>query len=114
MDAGLDPGDQIELPAEPLNLPGAERDERREDQKAGEHDSGTARPGWARRDIEARPAFRRHGMLLICSCDIGIMFVLRWYMTQSEPARVMTTITTVKISASMFQPCSDLVFMCRK
>jgi hypothetical protein len=49
------------------------------------------------------------------SCtDIGIMLVFMWYMTQSEPASVMTTSTIVKISASMFQPLSDLASMCRK
>ena len=35
-------------------------------------------------------------------------------MTHSEPARVMNTITAVKISASMFQPPWERKFMCRK
>ena len=35
-------------------------------------------------------------------------------MTQSEPASAITTRMTVKISAIMVQPPSDLVFMCRK
>lgn len=53
------------------------------------------------------------GMFRI-SCGIGIMFTFKWCMTHSEPARVITTITMVKIRASMFQPPSDFVFMCRK
>ena len=61
-------------------------------------------------------AFGPHGqgMLRICSGDIGIMLGLRWSITHSEPVRVMTTRTKVKISASMVQPPSDFGFMCRK
>ena len=35
-------------------------------------------------------------------------------MTHSEPVSVITTRTSVKISAIIVQPPSDLVFMCRK
>ena len=49
-----------------------------------------------------------------CMSWTGIILVFRWYMTQSEPERVMTTRTIVKISASMVQPPSEREFMCRK
>ena len=40
-------------------------------------------------------------MFLISCGDIaGIMFWFRWYITQIEPASVMTTSTSVKTSAS--------------
>lgn len=65
------------------------------------------------RAILDRPAVL-YGMLRIMSGDIGIMLTLRLCMTQSEPLSAITTITTVKVSASAFQPPSDLVFMCRK
>ncbi len=42
------------------------------------------------------------------------MLWLRWNITHNEPLSVMTTSTSVKISASMVQPPSDLAFMCRK
>ena len=42
------------------------------------------------------------------------MLWFMWYITHSEPVSVITTITTVKISAIMVQPPSDLAFMCRK
>ncbi len=45
---------------------------------------------------------------------IGIMLELRWYMTHTEPDKVITTMTMVKIIASIVQPPSDLVFMWRK
>ena len=45
---------------------------------------------------------------------IGIMLTRRWYITQIEPASVMMTITSVKISAIIDQPPSERVFMCRK
>ncbi|CFN48018.1 Uncharacterised protein [Bordetella pertussis] len=35
-------------------------------------------------------------------------------MIQIEPLSVITTSTSVKISASMFQPLSDLASMCKK
>ena len=44
----------------------------------------------------------------------GIMLWFRWYITHNEPLSVITTSTTVKISASMVQPFSDFAFMCRK
>ena len=62
----------------------------------------------------------RAGRLTVPDCDCvigrmcGIMLVFRWYITHSEPVSVMTTSTSVNISDSMFQPPSDLAFMCRK
>ncbi|MCY1236142.1 hypothetical protein D9M72_487850 [compost metagenome] len=47
-------------------------------------------------------------------CRVGIMLLFRWNITHSEPVSVITTSTSVNISDSMFQPPSDLAFMCRK
>ena len=50
---------------------------------------------------------------IVCG-STGIMLVFMWYMTQIEPASMITTTITVKTRASMDQPPSTLAFMCRK
>ena len=49
----------------------------------------------------------------IMSCT-GIMLVFRLYITQIDPASMINTNTAVNSSASMDQPPSTRVFMCRK
>ncbi len=120
MDACIHPRYQVVLPRTPMYLPGTERHEQREQAhaKQGEQpkNEDAAR---ARRLRLGVVAIRAQGRLFACCSDMlwdmpGIMFELRWNMTQMEPDKVMTTSTSVKISASMFQPPSDFVSMCRK
>ena len=120
MDAGVHSCDQVVLPRASVYLPGTERGEQPEQTHAeqGEQpkNEDAAR---ARRLRIGLVAIRAQGRLFAC-CSVmlwdmpGIMFEFRWNMTQMEPDRVMTTSTSVKISASMFQPPSDFVSMCRK
>ena len=93
----VDPVDQFEFPGTALQLPGTERG------KAGKQENRANRQRQA-----------PQGMFFMSWVDIGIMFWLRWYMTQIEPLSVMTTSTSVKISASIDQPPSAFPFMCRK
>ncbi len=94
----IDAFDEVELPCPALDLPGAERDEARKKQHRAKR--------------ECQPSC--HGMFFMSWADGGIMLVLRWYITQIDPLKVMTTSTSVKTSASNDQPPSILVFMCRK
>lgn len=66
---------EIQLPCPPLDLPNPERRETGGEQqrKAGEQGS------------------------LQGAASSAIMFMLRWYMIQSDPARTMPTSTAVKI-----------------
>ncbi|MFK4679888.1 hypothetical protein ABIF39_001645 [Bradyrhizobium diazoefficiens] len=73
----------------------------------------------AARSLTARPScLARHGPQFAHFIPliwwIGIMLLLRWFITHSEPDSAITTMTMVKISAIMLQPFSDFVFMCRK
>jgi hypothetical protein len=104
----VDAGDEIELPGPALDLPGAERDE------AGEGEDGADRQRQPRGGGTLADRGCHQGMFFMSCIEAGIMLVFMWYMTHSEPASVMTTSTSVKISASMFQPPSDLASMCRK
>lgn len=119
MHALLDAGDEIELPGPALDLPGAEREEAgkgkgRTDRQS--HPGRRASLAAGRCVVVGAGVWRRgrQGMFFMSCTDIGIMLAFMWYMTQSDPASVMTTSTIVKISASMFQPLSDLASMCRK
>ena len=53
-------------------------------------------------------------VFFIISGDMGIMFVFRWCMTQSEPASTITRMITEKIEAASVQPPSAERFTCRK
>ena len=88
MNAGFHPGDQVELPEEPLHLPCSEQHEDggQEQHRAGKDEAGSAGAGGAR--CRRAPvvsmagghgsALRvRQGMFFIISGDMGIMFVLR-------------------------------------
>lgn len=119
MHALLDAGNEIELPGPALDLPGAEREEAGKGQGRADRQSHPGRraaraAGW--RAVAGAGVWRRgrQGMFFMSCTDMGIMLAFMWYMTQSDPASVMTTSTIVKISASMFQPLSDLASMCRK
>src|SRR5690606_21792809 len=96
--------DQRVLPVHALQLPDPERDEagERRRQRDGE-DRACDRP--ARR----RDRARGHGGLCSMSCMswvAGIMLVFMWCITHSDPASTIATSTTVKMSASRFQPPS--------
>ena len=95
-----------------LDLPRTQRCEQREKKNAGEGEQrqrrrGTRSPG----RVGQRPA---QGMLRISCMDAGIMLLFMWNITHSDPLRVITTSTMVKISASMFQPPCEWAFRCRK
>ena len=114
MNALLDALDQRQLPGAALDLPDAEGNEENQGGKR-EHRDPQRRP----RGLVMR--FGRlacHGPVLAHFIPviswIGIMLLLRWFITHSEPDSAITTMTMVKISAIMLQPFSDLVFMCRK
>ena len=90
----VDGGDQPQLPRPPLDLPHAERDERRRQrqQQRGQEAARDARgAGYGRPNA---------------SGDIGIMLLLRWYMTQVDPPIVIATTTTVKMNDTIVQPPS--------
>jgi hypothetical protein len=102
------PFDQRLLPAEALDLPDTEPSQSGD---AGKRDQrGNRECGQGPR--RARRGGLVHGICLMSWT--GIILVLRWYMTQSEPARAITTRMMVKTSASIVQPPSDFPFMCRK
>lgn len=114
MNALLDAIDQRQLPGAALDLPDAERD-----QKCNGREREDREPQGRARCVAARPVcLARHGPGLVHFIPviwwIGIMLLLRWFITHSEPDRAITTMTMVKISAIMLQPFSDVVFMCRK
>ncbi len=114
MDALLDAVDQCELPGAAFDLPDAESDQ---EDEGGERED--REPQGGARGLATRPGcLVYHGPGLAHFIPviswIGIMLLLRWFMTHSEPDSAITTMTMVKISAIMLQPFSDLVFMCRK
>ena len=115
MDALLDTVDQRQLPGPALDLPDAECDQNDEDdQREDREPQGRgARSLAARRTVPVchGPDFVHFIPLIWC---IGIMLLLRWLITHSEPDSAITTMTMVKIRAIMLQPFSDVVFMCRK
>ena len=111
MDASIDAGDEVELPGPPLHLPEAEPGE----------DNGENRQQSEKRDPPPAPlrgdggrCGHRPPHIGWSPGAIGIMLLLRWYITHSEPASMITTMTTVKISAIIDHPPSERVFMCRK
>ena len=111
---GLDAVDQRQLPGAALDLPDAERDQ---NCKGGEREDRDPQ-AWTRR-FAARPVcLAGHGPAIAHFIPLiwwmGIMLLLRWFITHSEPDSAITTMTMVKISAIMLQPFSDFVFMCRK
>ena len=108
-DTRIDPGDEIELPAQPLHLPDPEADEQRRAEQRERHQHRS--PHSAAR---GRRQHVRHGMFRMSAADIGIMLVLRWYITQVEPESTMTRMMTVNSSAIIDQPPSILGLMCRK
>ena len=114
MNALLDAVDQRQLPGAAFDLPDAEGDQESE---GGERED--REPQGGARSLAARPGClvcHGHGLahfIPVVSC-IGIMLLLRWFMTHSEPDSAITTMTMVKISAIMLQPFSDLGLMCRK
>ncbi len=115
----FDAGDEIELPGPALDLPVAERHEAGKGKRRADHEDhpcgrGALAAGHCVAGVAVWRRGRRQGMFFMSCTDIGIMLAFMWYMTQSEPASVMTTSTMVKISASMFHPLSDLASMCRK
>ena len=120
MDPGIDPRDQVELPRPALDLPGSETDQRQEHHQRDEAEGGAAQG--RRRGRGAGPARGLpvvggpdQGALCMTSwADIGIMLLLRWYITQTEPESMIVTSVIVKIIAMKVQPCSECVFMCRK
>src|SRR6202048_2184709 len=98
------PGDKIELPGAPFDLPSSECDKSTEQQKRAER---------CRRLLDP-PC---HGILRM-SCipciEAGIILWFRWYMTHSEPLSAITTSMMVKSSANSVHPPSALVFIWRK
>jgi len=106
--------DEIELPGAAFDLPGAQCDEAGEQQQRHDAQRDPQRHG-ARAALRCRVvALRTAQGMFFMSWIIGIMLWLRWYITHNEPASVITTSTSVKIRASIDQPPSTLVFMCRK
>ena len=114
MNALLDTVDQRQLLGAALDLPDVERDQNGKGREREDRE-----PQGGARSLAVR-AFRLacHGLQLAHFIPviwwIGIMLLLRWFITHSEPDSAITTMTMVKISAIMLQPFSDLVFMCRK
>ena len=114
MNALLDAADQSELPGATFDLPDAEAHEDSEcgERKNREPPGRTRSPCGLARFVVLGAHANAHFMPVISW--IGIMLLLRWFITHSEPDSAITTMTMVKISAIMLQPFSDLVFMCRK
>lgn len=114
MNALLDAVDQRELPGAPLDLPDAEGDQNNEggERENREPRARTRSPCGAARFVIPGSHGTAHFIPVISW--IGIMLLLRWFITHSEPDSAITTITMVKISAIMLQPFSDLGLMCRK
>src|SRR5690606_30708113 len=100
LDARIDRGDQFVLPRAPLDLPDAERRkaERRDQRRRGKNRAaGPSQSTW-----------------LVGSCGIGIILVLRWCITHSEPASMIPTTMIVKTSEVSDQPPSAFGVMWRK
>lgn len=116
MDPLVDPIDQGFLPGQALQLPHAQGDQAREQKKAQQpHRAHQERSvAWACFGRSGRLGAHGQGRLRISWLEGGIMLWFRWNMTHKEPARVITTRVLVKIRASIDQPPSERVFMCRK
>src|SRR5689334_7673472 len=113
MNALLDTFDQRELPLAALDLPGAQRDQDGEgNEREDREPQRRARSLQAARRVRSVSHGVAHFIPLIWW--IGIMLLLRWCITHSDPDSAITTMTMVKISAIMVQPFSEAVFMCRK
>ena len=114
MSALLDALDQRQLPGAALDLPDAERDQGREGREREDRKPQRRAHGMAARPLCLDcydPGLAHFIPLIWC---IGIMLLLRWLITHSEPDSAITTMTMVKINAIMLQPFSEAVFMCRK
>ena len=128
MDALGHLGDQAELPGAALDLPVAQRhqagDGRRGKQRQRRQPDGRQRArgiGNAFGGVGGARIFDRRAVVggtgqgrVLVVCMPGIILEFRWNITHSVPVSVITTSTSVKISASMFQPPSDLALRCRK
>src|SRR3954453_13741153 len=114
MNALFDAVDQREFPGSSFDLPDAQCDQKDE---GGERKDREPQ-GRARSLVERALSLACHAPGLAHFIPviswIGIMLLLRWFITHSEPDSAITTMTMVKISAIMLQPFSDLVLMCRK
>lgn len=120
MNALLDAVDQRKLPGPAFDLPNSERDENcKGDEQEGREPQGGARTASLRSPLACSSRSRSCSPRSLAQfipgiwCT-GIMLLLRWLITHSEPDSAITTITMVKISAIMLQPFSEVVFMCRK
>ncbi len=82
MDAGIDPGDQVELPRPPLDLPHAQRREAHASDQREREEPAAPCVGCQ----EPKPP-----------AGAGIILPLIWYMIQSDPVITISTITAVKI-----------------
>ena len=114
MDALLDAVDQGKLPGAAFDLPDAEGDQNNEGgERKGREPQGRAR---SRSQAARFVIFWSHEIahFIPVISWIGIMLLLRWFITHSEPDSAITTMTMVKISAIMLQPFSDFGLMCRK
>ena len=114
MNALLDAVDQRKFPGAALDLPDAEGDQ---DNESGERENrepqGRTRSSCGAARFVILGAHAIAHFIPVISC-IGIMLLLRWFITHSEPDSAITTMTMVKINAIMLQPFSDLGLMCRK
>ena len=112
VDPGVDRGDQGELPAAPLDLPDAERDEQQGEQGQQGREEAALERG------RAAPCRQlgggRQGTWLGFWTFIGIRFTFRWYMIHTEPLIMMPTITIVNTKEIRLQPPSARVSRCRK
>src|SRR3546814_9910814 len=96
MNARVYRGDQLVLPRPPLYLPEARHDETRREQQRQRRQQPPLHGNW------------------FMSCGIGIMLVLRWRMTHSDPASAMPSTMIVKTSEVSDQPPSAFGVMWRK
>ena len=114
MNALLDTVDQGELPGAAFDLPDAEGDQYNEGDERENREPRvlTRSPSGAAR-FAILGAHEIAHFIPVISC-IGIMLLLRWFITHSEPDSAITTITMVKISAIIVQPPSDCGFICKK
>ena len=114
VDPLVDTRDERKLPRQSMNLPHAEGDQR-DDTDGAQRDGGPReRRPRMRRERSVHPGRTTQGILRMSCMVTGIMFALRWYITQIDPERVMPRSTMVNISARRVQPPSDVEFMCRK
>src|SRR3954468_2911519 len=118
MNALFDAVDQRELPGSSFDLPDAECDQKDDGGERKDREPQGRAGSLVERALSLSLSLACHGPGLPHFIPviwwIGIMLLLRWFITHSEPDRAITTMTMVKISAIMLQPFSDVVFMCRK